>query len=378
MTIPVIAGAHTVPFVKNSDDMVALGTCAVHGLLASTGIERGAVDAVVSASGNGGTLLGQRILTRLSMTGIPVFNVENACASGASAAHLAISMVRSGQARIVVVVATERLSALGGGSLKLDPTDIEAAQGNIMPASYAMRATRYLWENGLKPRDIAGVSVKNRANGALNPIARFQTEVTLDEVLESKPIADPLTLLQCSPNSDGSSAVLVCSEDAAREFGLDSVRVKASVITSGLFSDGPRDLTLPDVTLRAMKEAYAHAGIGPKDVDLAEVHDAFSIAEVLYYETLGFCERGQGARFLAEGRAHIGGDVAVNPSGGLISRGHPVGATGVAQLGEAYEQLTGRAGKRQVPNASVAVTHVTGGGIAGVDNGACGVHILTV
>ena len=378
MAIAVIAGAHTVPFTKESTHQVDLGAAAVRGLLSSTQVGREAVDAVVSASVAGGSLLGQRILTRLSMTGIPVYNVENACASGATAANLAVGMVRSGQARCVLVVATERLSAFGGGALRLDPTDIEAAQGAIMPASYAMRAARYLWENGLKPADIAMVSVKNRENGALNPVARFQKPVTLDEVLSSTPICDPLTLLQCSPNSDGSSAVLVCSDEAARELGLDTVEVRASVVTSGVFMNAPRDLTWPDVTLRAVKEAYDRAGIGPGDVDLAEVHDAFSIAEVLYYETLGFCDRGEGARYLAEGRSRIDGDVAVNPSGGLISRGHPVGATGVAQLAEAYEQLTGRAGQRQVPGAQVAVTHVTGGGISGVDNGACGVHVLAV
>jgi acetyl-CoA acetyltransferase len=378
MPTPVVAGAHTIPFVKESTHVVDLGADAVRGLLRSTGIGRGAVDAVISASGGGGNLLGQRILARVSMTGLPVFNIENACASGASAAHLATGMVASGQARVVMVVATERLSAFGGGALKLDPTDIEAAQGAIMPAHYALRANRYLWENGLKPEDLARVSVKNRRNGSLNPVARFQTPVTLEDVLGSKPIADPLTLLQCSPNSDGSSAVLVCSAEAASELGLDAVAIKASVITSGKFSDAPRDLTMPDVTLRAIKQAYEQADVGPRDIDLAEVHDAFSIAEVLYYEALGLCERGQGARFVAEGRADIDGDCAVNPSGGLISRGHPVGATGVAQLAEAYDQLTGRAGARQVPGASVALTHVTGGGIAGVDNGACGVHVLAV
>ncbi|WP_037144117.1 thiolase family protein [Rhodococcoides fascians] len=376
MAVTVIAGGHTVPFVKKGAHQVVIGADAVHGMLAGTGVPREAVDVVVSASVGGGSLLGQRILTRLSMTGIPVYNVENACASGATAANVAVEMVRSGRARVVVVVATERLSVIGSGALPLDPTDIEAAQGAIMPASYAIRAARYLWENNLKPADIAAVSVKNRANGALNPVARFQQPVTLEEVLSSAPIADPLTLLQCSPNSDGSSAVLVCSEDAAKEFGLDFVEVKASVVTSGYFTNAPRDLTTPDVTVRAVREAYAQAGIGPKDVDLAEVHDAFSIAEVLYYEAFGFCERGQGARFLADGKSRIDGEVAVNPSGGLISRGHPVGATGVAQLAEAYDQLTGRAGARQVHGARVAITHVTGGGISGVDNGACGVHVL--
>lgn len=378
MPVAVIAGAHTIPFAKDSTHIVDLGADAVRGLIRATGIDRDVVDTIISASVAGGALLGQRILSRVSMSGLPVFNVENACASGASAAHLAVGMVRSGQSRVALVVATERLSALGGGALKLDPTDIEAAQGAIMPAHYALRANRYLWENGLKPEELAGVSVKNRRNGALNPIARFQKPVSFEEVVNSKQIADPLTLLQCSPNSDGASAILVCSEQASRELGLEAVGIKASVITSGKYSDAPRDLTMPDVTLRAIHQAYAEAGVGPQDLDLAEVHDAFSIAEVLYYEALGLCERGKGTRYLADGRADIDGDCAVNPSGGLISRGHPVGATGVAQLAEAFDQLTGRAGARQVAGASVALTHVTGGGIAGVDNGACGVHVLAV
>jgi benzoylsuccinyl-CoA thiolase BbsB subunit len=289
---------------------------------------------------------------------------------------VATQLVASGIARAVIAVGAEQLSALGGGTLPLDLTDIEAVQGSVMPAVYAMRASRYLWQYNVEPEQMAQVTVKNRANGALNPIARFRQPVTLDEVMDSSLICDPLTLLQCSSNSDGAAAVLVCSPEFAAGLTSPAVTVRSSVVVSGVYSGGPRNMLAPDITERAIAAAYSQAGITAADVDVAEVHDAFTVAELLYYEALGFCAPGDGAKFLADGGPLIGGAVAVNPSGGLISRGHPVGATGVAQIIEAYQQLTGTAGDRQVPNARVAVTHVTGGGIAGVDNGACGVHVL--
>lgn len=377
MTDAVIAGGFTVPFTKDSDDITKLGARAVRGLLRQVGLGPDfPLDAVVAGTVHGGSLIGQRILKRMSLTGVPVINVENACATGATAVHVATNMVRAGRATCVLVVTAERLSKLGGGTLPLDRTDLEAAQGSIMPAVYALRASRYLYENGLKPEVLAPVSVKNRANGALNPVARFQEPVTLEQVLDSPMIAEPLTMLQCSPNSDGASAVLVTSREFGRSLDRPLIDVRASIIESGVYSSGPRDLTRPDITLRAVGQAYAEAGLGPADLSFAEVHDAFSIAEPLYYEALGFAERGTGWKFLADGKPYLGGQVPFNPSGGLLSRGHPIGVTGVAQVVEAYEQLTGTAGKRQVDGARVALTHVTGGGISGVDNGACGVHIF--
>ncbi|MGE4427635.1 MAG: thiolase family protein [Solirubrobacteraceae bacterium] len=376
MTKALLAGAFAVPFVKEGENIAVLGARAVRGLLEQTGADRDDIDVAVTGTALGGSLVGQRILKRLDMTGIPVINVENACATGATAVHVATQLVIAGQARAVIAVGVEQLSALGGGTLPLDLTDVEAAQGSVMPAVYAMRASRYLWEHGASAEDMAQVTVKNRRAGAHNPIARFQSEVTLDDVLASPMICDPLTLLQCSSNSDGAAAVLVCSPEYAASLTSPPIVIRASVVLSGEYSNGPRNMLVPDITVRAVAQAYDDAGITAWDVDLAEVHDAFTIAELLYYETLGFCAPGDGAKFLADGGPLPGGSVAVNSSGGLISRGHPVGATGVAQMVEAYEQLTGIAGDRQLANAEVAVTHVTGGGIAGVDNGACGVHVL--
>jgi acetyl-CoA acetyltransferase len=246
-----------------------------------------------------------------------------------------------------------------------------------MPAAYAMRAQRYLAESGATVRDLAAVAVKNRDNGSRNPRAHFQKPVTAEQVIEARPVADPLTLLQCCANSDGAAAALLCSEAFGRQLGADLVRVKASVIRSGVFHNQHRDMTWPDITARAAADAYEMAGLRPADLDVVEVHDAFTVAELLHTEALGLADRFTAYQAVRDGEFSRDGRVAVSPSGGLLSRGHPVGASGVAQIAETYWQLTGRAGALQVPGAQVGLVHVTGGGIFGVDNGACGVHILT-
>lgn len=245
-----------------------------------------------------------------------------------------------------------------------------------MPAAYAMRAQRYMHDFGYSIEDLARVSVKNRRNGTANPAAQFREPVTVDDVLASRPVSDPLTLLQCCANSDGAAAVLVTTADVARRLGRPAITVEASVVSSGTYHHGWRDATWPDITANAVRTAYDQADVTPDDIDVAEVHDAFSVAECLYYEAMGFVARGEGARALAEGAFDIDGRVAVNPSGGLLSRGHAIGASGVAQVVEAYRQLTDQADGRQVQAATTALTHVTGGGIEGVENGACGVHVF--
>lgn len=372
-----IVGANMIRFGKYMDKTIAqLGQEAVIGLMKNLKVDREKIDSAYTGTVFGGSLISQRIFKELGMTGIPMYNLENACASGATAFHQAWLAVAAGLYDTALVVGVEQLSSLGGGTLPLNDEDIEVNHGVVMPGVYALRAQRYMKEFGATPEDLSLVSVKNRYNGTLNPYAHFQEEVTQQQVLESRMIAEPFNLLQCCPNSDGAAVVLICASDRAKEFSDTSVKVKASVILSGVFGGGYRDMTWPDITYRAVNQAYAKAGISASDIDFAEVHDAFSIAEILYYETMGFCERGQGFNFVKDGRASIGGDVAVNPSGGLMSRGHPVGATGVAQVVEAFWQLTGNAGLRQVKNAKYGLTHVTGGGISGVDNAACGVHIF--
>ncbi|MDT4988664.1 MAG: hypothetical protein QOI74_2758 [Micromonosporaceae bacterium] len=373
-----VAGAAVHPFGKHRDLPAAeLGYRAVRDLIARTGVAPEQVDTGFGGSTYGGSLLAQRVLQRVGVSGQPVFTVENACASGASAVHLGWQAIAAGTADCVIAFGTENLSAFGGGTLPLTTADLEIDQGMVMPAAYAMRAQRYLHDFGATVDDLTRVSVKNRRNGAANPRAHFQREVSPDDVEQSRPIADPLRLLHCCPNSDGAAAVLLCSEDFAKDLSTARVRMRASVVLSGRFHTSFRDMTWPDITERTARAAYEAAGLGPADLDLVELHDAFSVAELLHAEALGIADRGQAFKSVAAGDFDRDGRVSVSPSGGLLSRGHPVGATGVTQICEAYWQLTGEAAELQVPGAEVALTHVTGGGIFGVDNGACAVHILT-
>jgi benzoylsuccinyl-CoA thiolase BbsB subunit len=373
-----VVGAAVHPFGKHHGKAAdELGYHAVSELLDGTGAEPGLIDVGFGGSVYGGSLLAQRVLQRVGISGQPVFTVENACASGASAVHLAWQAVASGAAECAIAFGAENLSSFGGGTLPLTTNDIEISQGMVMPAAYAMRAQRYLHESGALVTDLTAVSVKNRGNGADNPRAHFHSAVTAEEVDQSRPVADPLRLLHCCPNSDGAAAVLLCTEAVARGLRGPRVRIAASVVRSGRFSTGYRDMTWPDITERTAAAAYHQSGYSAEDLDLVELHDAFAVAELLHAEALGLAERGKAHVALSTGQFDRDARVAVNPSGGLLSRGHPVGATGAAQICEAYWQLTGQAGPLQVDAAQVALTHVTGGGIFGVDNGACAVHILS-
>jgi acetyl-CoA acetyltransferase len=373
-----IVAAAVEPFGKHPDQTpVDLGGRCLQSLLRSASLDPANVDAGYVGSVYGGSLIAQRVMQRGAISGPPVFTVENACASGGSAVHLAWQAIAAGSYDCVAVVGVEQLSTFGGGALPLTTKDIETEQGLIMPAPYAMRAQRYLHDFGADSSALTAVSVKNRDNASRNPRAHFQTAVTADEVDHSRAIADPLRLLHCCPNSDGAASVLLCSEGVAHDIGLPTTRVRASVVRSGQFHTGHRDMTWPDITARAAAAAYSQAGVTAQDLDIVELHDAFAIAELLHAEALGISERGQAHHDVRSGAFHSDhGRVAVSPSGGLLGRGHPVGATGVAQIAESHWQLTHQAGALQVPDARIALNHSTGGGIFGVDNGACSVHIL--
>jgi benzoylsuccinyl-CoA thiolase BbsB subunit len=370
-----IVGAAMIPMAKHRESSYSgLAIPAVLNALKSAGVSPKEVDAVVCGHAFGGMLTGQRIVKEMGIGAVPVTNVDNACSGGATALHLAWKDVRAGRHDIVLVIGVDKLTQFGGGTLPLVTEDPEVQQGMVMPALYAMRARRYLHERGVGLDTLAGVSVKARRHGARNPYAQFRSEVTTEEVLASRPICDPLTLLQCCPTGDGAAAVLVVSEAARKRLGRPAVRIAASILHSGEATAGFRDMLRPEISYHSAADAYEAAGFGPQDLDLVELHDAFSIAELVYYEALGLCEPGGSAAFLKAGRSTYGGDVVVNPSGGLLSKGHPVGASGVAQAVEVYWQLTGQAGERQVPDAKLGLSHVTGGGIAGLDHGACTVH----
>jgi acetyl-CoA acetyltransferase len=330
------------------------------------------IDAVIGGSYASGMLTAQRALAGLGLSGRPVLNVENACASSASAAVLAAELVAHGVHRNVLVLGIEQLSRTGSSLVPLNPDDPDVQLGLIMPAAYAMRARRYLNDFGVTPAQLADVSVKNHANGALNPIARYQHPVTREQVLGSRMIADPLTLLQCCAGGDGAGALVVSAEAGDGP----AVRFAASAQSAGTDGAEPRDLARSELTEAVARTAYALAGIGPTELEVIELHDAFTIGELIYTEALGLCPPGEGACLLARGDTALNGRVAVNPSGGLLARGHPVGATGVAQLAEIFWQLRGEAEPRQGRSRRVGLTHTTGGGLAGYDHAACVIHIL--
>lgn len=373
-----IAAAAVEPFGKHPDRNAGeLGQAALRRLFASIDLDPGRVDIGFGGSTFGGSLLTQRAMQGVGISGPPMFTIENACASGGSAVNLAFSAVAAGSSDCAIAFGAENLSSLGGGALPLSAKDIEADLGMVMPAAYAMRAQRYLSDFGAKSDVLDAVTEKNRANGAHNPRAHFQKTVTVDEVRASRSVADPLRLLHCCPNTDGAAALLIGTRELIEELGQPAVRIVASITRSGQFNNGYRDMTWPDITARSATAAYAMAGIQPGDVDFAELHDAFSISELLHAEALGFADRGDAHRRTLNGDFHRGGPLPLNPSGGLLSRGHPVGATGVTQICESYWQLVGESEPElQLGSVRTALTHVTGGGIFGVDNGACSIHIL--
>jgi benzoylsuccinyl-CoA thiolase BbsB subunit len=373
-----VVSAAMIPFGKHrGSSYVGLAVPPLVDALRRAGIAKSDVDAVYVGHSYGGMMTGQRITKEIGLGTVPTVNVDNACSSGATALHEAQTAISRGLADVAVVIGVEKLTQFGGGTLPLSPEDREVRQGLVMPAVYAMRATRYLYERGAVVEDLALVSVKARRHGALNPFAQFRQEVTVEQVLAARPVADPLTLLMCCPTGDGAAVVVLASERARSRLRMPrGIRVAASVLHSGQVAEGFRDMTRPEISYACARDAYAEAGIGPGDLDLIELHDAFSIAELVYYEAFGLTASRSAAALLRDGRTTFGGDVVVNPSGGLLAKGHPVGASGVAQVAEAFWQLTGQAGARQVEDARWALTHVTGGGIAGLDHGACTVHVF--
>lgn len=350
-----------------------IGEEAVRAALADAGLEASDVEIAFCGHVFQGITAGQRALARAGLTGAPVINVENACASGSTAFHQAVAAVRGGLARVALALGLEKM---GRGAIPADPRDVRmSAPGGgspLMPSMFATVFREHSRRYGTTVEQMAMVSVKNRAHAAGNPRAQFRDPVTVENVLRARTVADPLTLLMCCPTTSGAAAAVVVSPDVARG-RRKPVAVAASVLRSDPPSAGDDPLhMIVAVNTDAMSRAYAQAGIGADDLDVVELHDCFAIAEIIHYENLGLCGRGEGGRFVEAGLSRIGGKVAVSTSGGLLSKGHPLGATGVAQVVEAVEQLRGESGARQVANARVALTHCQGFG------GAAAVHVFTV
>ncbi len=320
-------------------------------------------------------MVGQRILREIGQTGVPVVNCANACATGATAFREGWTAIKAGLYDLVLVVGVEQMGKAGllggGGGGQGIPTE-GLLGSSTMPAVFAEAGQEHARKYGTTFEQFAKVSVKNHHHSTKNPKAMYQIETPLEQVMGAEMISYPNTKLMCSVNVDGSAAAVIASESKARELGMKrAVKISASILTSDRFTE--RDLTMPDVntcTREAAAKAYEMAGIGPEDLDLVELHACFATAEMLHYENLGLCKEGEAGRMIDEGEVAHGGRIPVNVSGGLLSKGHPLGATGVANIYEVSTHLRGEAGKRQVQGAKVGLTHVIGLGSA------CGIHIL--
>ena len=414
-----VAGAAMTRFGKFPDTTIrALAEEATRGALDDAGVTPADVGMVFFSNAVAGILTnqemirGQVALRHTGLLGVPMVNVENACASASSAFHLACMAVGSGAVDVALAVGSEKLThedkarsfaAIGTAVDQLQLAELQQwassgsagsplpEQADSLPAGtgsgpapeqagggkrsffmdvYAANSRAYMKSSGATREDFAQVAVKSHRHAALNPYAQYRTEVTVDDVLASREIAAPLTLLMCSPIGDGAAALVVCSAEVARRLGAQ-VRVGACVLVSGR-DRGPGE---PGAVERAAQAAYEHASVEPGDLDVVELHDAAAPAELMTYEELSLCAEGGGPALLASGATTLGGRIPVNLSGGLLSKGHPIGATGCGQLVELTEQLRGRCGQRQAAGARVALAQ-NGGGFLGTDAAAMVVTVL--
>jgi acetyl-CoA acetyltransferase len=327
----------------------------------------------------GGPVAGQRIMANVGLSGIPVTNVENYCSSGSTALREAAIAVSAGLYEVALVVGVEKLYGKISGGILPDDEDLEGALGLVMAAQYSMRFRLHSEKYGTTREQVAMVSVKNHRNSVNNPNSQYRKEFTLEEVLASRPIVDPaVNLLDACPIGDGAAAVIVVSEERVKRYGGKPVTLRTVALNSGKAQEEDADITFESITAEAGQLAFEAAGVGPGEIDVAEVHDCFSMAEVLRVEGLGLCAPGEYGPLIERGHWSMGGALPVNPSGGLLSKGHPLGATGVAQVAELTWQLRGDAGARQVEGARIGLAHCRGGTVYGTDGGSCTVAIVSV
>jgi acetyl-CoA C-acetyltransferase len=343
---------------------------AVSEALDQSGCSRSQIEAIFVGNMLSGVLGGQENLGAFfaEELNLPVsaMKVEGACASGGLAVHAGVMAITSSLYQTILVVGVEKMtdhkpeevakSLMGAGS------DVERQAGATFPGLYALMARAHMKKYGTTEKDMASVAVKNHYHASLNSHAQFTRPITLEQVLTSSIVASPLKLLDCSPISDGAAAVVLSKNKKQKTKNKKQVYITASVVaTDSLGLAERQDLTTIDAAVRAAKKAYKMAGITPGDIDVAEVHDCFTIAEIIAMEDLGFFKKGKAAASIREGKTTLGGRPVINTSGGLKACGHPVGATGVKQIVEIYKQLKGTAGKKQVKGAKIGLTHNVGG-----------------
>lgn len=389
-----IIGASMTPFGRH-DDKDLIDIAAESALAALADADVSINDINILTMGNvyeANSHNGQRLQKQIGQTGIPVYNVVNACATGATALRVALLSIKAGESDIGLAVGVEKMGKgglIGGAAKKRDAKKVYSPSGRygsvlktegilgtgIMPGVFAQAGTEYALAHGVTATHFAKVAQKNHAHSVLNPLAHYRKEFSLDDILNADVIAFPNTLPMCCPNTDGAASVVVVSDAKLKTMDPDirrrAVKISASVLTSDPWVEGGQ--VQPDVstlTRNAATAAYEQAGVGPADLDLVELHDCFATAELIHYDNLGLCEPGGAGDFLDSGAPWRDGKTPVNVSGGLLSKGHPLGATGIANIYEVATHLRGEAGERQIPGAKVGLTHVIG--LAS----ACAVHIL--
>ena len=371
-----IVGGNMLKFGRYPDkDVVRLAADAAIGALKDAGITINEVEMV--ASGNlyqSNAMIGQRIMKEIGATGVPVVNVTNACATGSTAFREAYLAVASGMYDVALAIGSEQMGKMGllGAEGANRDYSTEGVMGTgLMPGVFGQAGVEHMRKYGTKMEHFAKISVKNHKHSVHNPYAQYQKETPLEDVMNARMIAWPNTLLMCCPTGDGAAAAVLMSAEKARQYTTKPVWVAASALTSDPWQErNPTMFDVNTVTRTAAKQAYEQAGIGPEDLSQVELHDCFATAELIHYENLGLCGDGEAGEFIDRGDPYIGGRIPVNASGGLLSKGHPLGATGVANIVEIMWHLRGQAGGRQVENSKVGLAHVIGLGSA------CTIHII--
>lgn len=377
----VVLGVGQSEFGKFPDRSIGqLGAAAALAAISDAGIEISQIQSAFSSRLYADMITGQTIFKEIGLTRIEMVNVENACAGGSTAVRSLYKDIAAGFCDIGIALGVESMttSPVAGKLIPPSKDDLDGQLGMMMPVVFALQAKRLMETHGATPADFAQVSVKAHDFGALNPMAQYRKRFTVEEVLASRMIVDPITLLQCCPNTDGAAAVVLCSAEVARKYTNRPVKIIGSSLVSGDYFYKKADLTSMELGARAAQQAYEQAGVGPEDLDVVELHDAFASEEIIHYEDLGLCARGDGVALLRSGATSLGGRIPVNPSGGLLSLGHPLSASGVRTICEITQQLRGRAGDRQVPNAKVGLAQMMGGSATGLETGAASVHILKI
>jgi len=346
-----------------------LGSEAILSALDDAEMEWKDIQAAFCGSVYQGTGSGHQAIKEVALTGIPIVNVENACSSGGSAFRLAYQMVATGLHDVVLAIGMEKMPKGPIPSTAFRPWEL-ASGFNVQMANYANETVEYMEETGATVEDFALVTVKNRKNGAENPNARFQKPVTVEDVLNSRMAASPLRLFHCCPLADGAGAMILCSTNNVKS-PKRAVTVASTVLISGLYGEGSlgggvstslKHTPKRGITQLSAKQAFEEAGYGPGDIQVLQAYDTMAPAELWDIEKLGFCKTGDAPKLIREGHFNIGGKLPVNTDGGLMSRGHPLGATGVGQLCELVTQLRGEAGTRQVKGAKIGMAHAMGAG----------------